>query len=195
MPEETPPTPEPTPTPESTDDLGDAGQKAIAAERTARKAAEKAQRDATTRLADLEKRLADVDEATKSETEKALEKARKEAGDTARSEERAKSNRRILTAEVRAAAGGKLADPADAVRLLDLDEFTVDDDGDIDEKAISKAIDDLLKSKPYLAANGRKAPVPSADGGARTTAAPKTDDTPRGLIAAGLVANEASRRR
>ena len=55
---------------------------------------------------------------------------------------------------MRAAAGTKLADPGDAGRLLDLDQFKVDVNGDVDAKAISSAIDDLLKAKPYLAAAG-----------------------------------------
>lgn len=91
-------------------------------------------------------------QATLSEHEKAIEKARQEAEAAGRNDERSKAVRRILVAEVRAAAGGRMADPADAVRLIDIDDFVVDDDGEPDPKQISAAIDALLKAKPYLAA-------------------------------------------
>lgn len=78
----------------------------------------------------------------------------------------AKVNQRILRTEIKAAAAGKLADPADAHQFLDLDQFEVDADGNVDESEIAEAIDDLLKSKPYLAAQGRRFQG-GADGGAR----------------------------
>ncbi len=74
---------------------------------------------------------------------------------------------RIVGTEVKAAAGGKLADPNDAVRLLDLDAFEVDDNGEVDSKAINKAIEDLGKEKPYLLAKQR--PRGDADQGVRGT--------------------------
>jgi len=64
----------------------------------------------------------------------------------------AKANDRILKAEIRAAAAGKLADPADALHYLDLSTFDVKDDGETDSAAIAKAVEDLIKNKPYLAA-------------------------------------------
>lgn len=66
----------------------------------------------------------------------------------------AKANGRILKAEVRAAAAGKLHDPADALRHLDLSDFEVGDDGEVDTAAVTEAIEALVKSKPYLAAQG-----------------------------------------
>lgn len=106
---------------------------------------------------------------SKSETEKAIEKAKAEAAAEAGKEATTKANARILRAEIKAAAAGKLADPADALRLLDLDDFDVDDDGETDAKAIAKAIDDLVKSKPYLA--GKAGGKGSADNGARSGSA------------------------
>lgn len=61
------------------------------------------------------------------------------------------SNARLVRAEVKAAAAGKLADPADAPRFIDLSKIKVGDDGEPDAKQIKKAIEDLLKEKPYLA--------------------------------------------
>lgn len=80
-----------------------------------------------------------------------------------------KANQRIVRAEVKAAAAGKLADPGDAYRFLDLTQFEVDDDGEIDSAEVADAIDDLLKSKPYLAAQGGSKPrfEGTVDSGAR----------------------------
>lgn len=73
-------------------------------------------------------------------------KARQEAEQAALS----KANERLIRAEVKAAAAGKLANPALALRLLDLSEFDVNDDGDVDTAAIAAAIDELVKNEPYL---------------------------------------------
>lgn len=147
-------------------DLGDAGKKALEAERTRAKAAEKAHKAAMKELADARKRLADIDASSKSDTEKAIEKAKAEAAESATKEAVSKANARVLKAEIRAAAAGKLADPADALRLLDLDDFDVDEDGEVDAKAIAKALDELVKSKPYLAAKGGR-PAGNVDQGVR----------------------------
>lgn len=151
-----------TATAESTtkdDNLGPAGEQAL-------DAFKKRARDAEARVKAQESELEKLRDAQRSESEKAVEKARKEATEQARSEVLAAANRRILTAEVRAAAGGRLADPLDAVRLLDVDAFSVNEDGEVDTKAITKAIDGLLDAKPYLAANAKRFEG-SADGGAR----------------------------
>lgn len=140
------------------DGLGDAGKRAIEAERTARRAAEK-------RIADMEKELVRIRESGMSDQEKAVETAKREA----RAEANKAFNTRLVQADVRAAAAGKLADPEDAIRFLDLGEFAVDDDGGTDKKAITKALDELVKAKPYLAASATR-PTGDADQGARGTA-------------------------
>lgn len=96
------------------------------------------------------------------------DKIRREA-ETAASK---KAAQRIVKAEVRAAAAGKLADPADAYKFLDLDEFEVDDDGNVNEDDIADAIDDLVKKKPYLAVQDGRRFKGSADGGTRKEARP-----------------------
>ncbi|NDK31187.1 hypothetical protein [Nesterenkonia haasae] len=83
-----------------------------------------------------------------------------------------KANERILQAEIRAAAAGKLNDASDALRYLDLSSFEVGEDGAVDTQAVSAAIDDLTQSKPYLAAQGGKRFQGSADGGARESSGP-----------------------
>lgn len=78
------------------------------------------------------------------------------SGDKAKTAEKeilARANSRILRSEVRAAAAGKLADPADAIKFLDLDQFDVGEDGDVDQDEIADAIDELVEKKPYLAAH------------------------------------------
>jgi hypothetical protein len=80
----------------------------------------------------------------------------------------ARANARILRSEIKAAAAGKFADPKDALRFLDLDSFEVDTDGEVDEDEIAEAIDDLLKKKPYLAAqSGKPRFQGTGDGGSR----------------------------
>ena len=116
------------------------------------------------RAKELEQRLAEKD------TVDEADKVRRDAETAALS----KANIRIIRAEVKAAAAGKLADPADAYRFLDLDQFEVDDDGNVDSEEIAEAIDDLIKSKPYLAAATAKRFQGTGDGGAaRTASRPK----------------------
>lgn len=81
----------------------------------------------------------------------------------------AKANQRILRSEIKAAAKGVLADPADAYKFLDLDSFEVGEDGEVDDAAITAALTDLVSTKPYLAAQGGRFQG-SADGGARNDA-------------------------
>ncbi|MDF1705022.1 MAG: hypothetical protein P1U38_09635 [Aeromicrobium sp.] len=78
----------------------------------------------------------------------------------------AKANDRIVRAEIRAAAAGKLSDPADALNFIDLTQFEVDDDGSLDESEVADAIKELLEKKPYLAAQGGpKTPKPDPSQG------------------------------
>ncbi|NKT05180.1 hypothetical protein GS485_11125 [Rhodococcus hoagii] len=144
--------------------LGPKGEKALAAMKEKRKQ-ERARRIA----AEAELRRLRAGKPAESDDADDDEKARI-------IEERitSRANRRIISAEVRAAAAGKLADPADAHKFLDLDQFEVGEDGEVDEDEIADAIDDLLKDKPYLAAQGgtRKTPKPDRrqGGGQRDTA-------------------------
>lgn len=170
-----PPAPDPTKSdPVKPDDtLGPAGEKALAEERAARKVAEKAAKDAQ---AELDK----VRKANMTEQEKAVADARAEG----RKEALATATERLLRAEIRA-AGAKLADPGDAVAHLrdagDLARF-LSDDGEVDTKAISSAIDDLVKAKPYLAAQAKPGALPG--GGAKPSNGQTPDDWLRSEYAA-----------
>lgn len=131
-------TPDETITVESKPDepLGESGKRALESEREGRrdaearaKAAERAAREAT------------------SDREKAIAEAKAEA----RREILDEANSRLLRAEVKAAAAGRFTNPEVAVKLLDLSAFKVADDGSVDTKAITAAIDKLLDDEPYLA--------------------------------------------
>lgn len=140
--------------------LGDAGKKALDAMKAKYKAERDKRRAAEAKLTEAGKK----DETGKDGKEPDAERVRRDAEQAALS----KANARILRAEVKAAAAGKLADPADALRFLDLDSFDVGDDGEIDTDELADAIADLLKDKPYLAAaQGGTRFKGTADGGAR----------------------------
>lgn len=121
---------------------------------------------------DLKRKAAEFDriqDEQKSEIEKAAARAAKEAAEKTKAEVDATWGQRIVRSEVRVAAAGKLADPEDAVRFLDLQTFKIDQDGSVDTKAITTAIDELVKAKPYLSANGTQK-RPNFDAGTRTPA-------------------------
>lgn len=135
---------------EGEDELGDKGKQALErmktklqAERAARRAAEAKLNESTP--AD------DADRIQREADARATEKA----------------NGRIVRAELRAAAAGKLSDPADALTFIDPTQFDVDDDGEVDQEEIAQAVADLLAKKPYLAAQGGpKPPKPDPSQGA-----------------------------
>lgn len=138
--------------------LRDAGQRAIDAMKAEKKAAEQARRDAEAKLAEA---LAKIEGK---EQEFAAEQERRKVEAAAL----AKANDRIRKAEVRAAAAGVLNDPADALHYLDLDQFEVGDDGEVDAAAIKAAVENLVKTKPYLAAQGGTGAVLESPGAHRT---------------------------
>ena len=78
-------------------------------------------------------------------------------------------SRRTLEAEIRAAAAGKLQDPADAIRYLDVDELLKQDDSD---RELPKAIAKLVEDKPYLA-------VPATDDRQSSRGVPRTSQGAR----------------
>lgn len=163
--------------PEGADQLGDAGKKAL----DAQKAKWKAERD---KRRQLEQQLAEATKP-KGDGEPTPEQIRADAETAAT----AKANRRIVRAELKAAATGKLADPADVNAFIDLDQFEVDADGEPDAEEISEAITDLLKRKPHLAAGPTRRFQGGGDGGAGRGSKPKSlDDQIRAAEAKGDMA-------
>lgn len=148
-PQSTPPADPPAPEPPGDEPLGEAGKRALDAERR--------------RAAELDKQLkaatAELDEFKRSqmsETEKAIEAARRE-GETA-----AEARWRQQTARlaVEAAAAGRFADPDDAARFIG-DDIPFTETGEVDKAAIAQRLDELLTAKPYLGvASGTPAPAP-----------------------------------
>jgi hypothetical protein len=131
-------------------ELGDAGQKALAAERSRARVAEKALE--TERAKGL------------TETERAIAEA-KAAG---RTEATLEAGKRLARAEIRAAAATEGIDVASVLEDLDLSRF-VGEDGEPDTKAIEKAI-----SRWAGIASTSKRPRGDVDQGTRTQA-PKND--------------------
>jgi len=105
------------------------------------------------RATKAEKELATYQQQTMTDTEKMIEAAKKEATE----EVDARYQVLLKTERLRARSAGKVNDPDDAIRLLDLDALSLDD-----EEGMDKAIDALIKQKPYLAA---KYTVPTIDQG------------------------------
>lgn len=140
--------------------LGDAGKKALDRMKAERQTAIADAREAKAALAAIQAKLDGKEAEHKAQTE----------AQRIQDEALGKANERILKAEVRANAASKLADPADALRFIDLSEFEVGSDGEVDSSAIAQAIDDLITSKPYLAAQSGGRFQGSADAGARNDA-------------------------
>lgn len=89
---------------------------------------------------------AQLAEKSKPVDESEIDAAKREAA----AEASKKADERILRSEIRAAATGKFADPKDALAFLDLTEFEVDENGDVDSDAIEDALTNLLEKKPHL---------------------------------------------
>ena len=132
--------PAPADNPPGYDALGDPGKRALDAMKAERNAEREARKELEQRIAELE---------------------------TAQSKSDPRADRRIVRAEIKAAAKGVLADPTDALTFLDLSGFEVSEDGEVDGKKISDALDDLLKAKPHLAAKQRPRFEGRADNGAQ----------------------------
>lgn len=62
--------------------------------------------------------------------------------------------RGLVEQAVIAAATGRLTDPADALRMIDLSDVDVDAAGKLDSAKIKAKVDALVEAKPYLGTNG-----------------------------------------
>lgn len=123
-------------TPEGAEALGDAGKKALDAMKAERKTLKAELRELKSLLAERDKPDSDTADSPD------VDAIRREATQAA--------NSRILKAEIKAAAAGKLNKPEDALLFLDLSAFDVSESGDVDAEEISDAIADLIKERPYL---------------------------------------------
>lgn len=155
------PAAEPKPADPADAPLGDAGKRALDAEREARRAAEARAKAAEAEAAEAKAK------AEGREKEFEAEQARRKV----EADALAKANERILQSEVRLAAKGVLADPGDALRYpehLDISKFEVRENGEVDSAAIAAAVEALAAAKPYLAAaRGPRNPAPDPGQGPR----------------------------
>lgn len=164
-----------TDTPEPTEGTGEATETEVKTEpsddllaklRSKTTESTKYQKRAQKAEAELEK----LRQASLSEQEKAVEAARTEG----LSEGRAAGDKRLIRAEVLIAAAGKAADPTDVYALLNargsLAGIEVADDGSMDTKAITAAVDALLAEKKHLAAGPQSR---DPDFGARSPTTPQ----------------------
>lgn len=102
-----------------------------------------------------------IAETQKTELEKAQERA---AQAEAQAKEAAERAQRVLTeSAIVSAAAGKLADPSDAVALIDRSSIEYGEDGA--PTNVAALVDSLIETKPHLAAGARRAP--NIDQGAR----------------------------
>lgn len=140
--------------------LGDPGKKALDTMKQKLRDAEKAAREARAELAT--RNAADALRDKPAE-EQAIAAAVAEATSNATKA----ADARIIKTELRLAAKGVLADPADAIAFINLDDFTVGDDGEVDSDALTAAIAELLERKPHLAAGKTNRFDGGADQGAK----------------------------
>lgn len=118
------------------EELGDAGKKALKAERDARKTAEKELGELKEEVARLRRSNA----AVKGTDVEAI-----------KSEIRAEFASQLAETAIKAEAKGRLHDPADALLYISSSDVANGED------AIKAAVDKLLTDKPYLAADAGKA--------------------------------------
>lgn len=122
--------------------LGDAGKRALQAERERASKFEKQFKQAERERQQLEEK-----HATKEE--KAVAKAREEG----KAEALQAANQRVLKAEVKYAAAGKLRNPSLAWALLEgVRDDLMTDDGDVDNSKLEKELKRILKDNPELSA-------------------------------------------
>ena len=174
MPDEPAPVDEPTPEPDKGTDEPDWKAEAEKWKSQARKHEERAKANAN-----ATKELEQLRQASMSDLEKAVDAAKAEG----RKEAIAAMGRRLVDAEVKAAAAGRKVDVDALLDGLDRSRFLTDD-GEPDTKAITAWVDRIVP----------KPGVPDLGQGARGNGSP-LDDSPRGLIRSALEANEKARPR
>lgn len=150
------------------DALGDAGQKALQAERAKARAEARARKKAETELATLK---AKMDKGAS--TDEPLDA--KAIAEAAKAEARAELLKDRAADKIEVLAAKSFANPAMAARLLasQVNEFIAG--GSVDTDAIKDALSDLLEAEPYLAAKPAKRFEGTADQGHRGGRSPNFD--------------------
>jgi len=138
---------------------------------------ERRAKEAAKKLAEYEAKLAEVDEANKTEQEKAIEKARQEAAEEAMKAAAVELRAERLSAAIAREAAKDFADVDDAIRLLDTeDDDLFDDDGKVQTDSLKSALADLLERKPHLKADAGRPTGGSSDAGKGGSGAPSLEE-------------------
>jgi hypothetical protein len=153
---------------EDSPDLGDAGQKALQAERSKARSEARLRKKAETELAALKAKLDEKAGASETVDPKAVAEA-------AKAEVRAEILRDRALDKIEVLASKQFANPTLAAKLLADQTEDFISDGKIDTEAISDALAELLKAEPYLAAAPEKRFKGSGDNGVRTGKGPDVD--------------------
>lgn len=122
----------------------------------------------------------------KSELELAQRTAQEQSA-RAETAEREREAYKVELSFFKSGSASQFRDPADALKFLDLGSLEKDDDGSIVASAMKKAVEDLVKEKPYLARSADdddfgsddQQPSGDANSGKRRR---KTDTTQQALI-------------
>lgn len=151
----------------------DAGaKKALQAERQARKAAERELSALRTEIANRDKPAEEI----------AIEQARREA----REEARNAYNKRIVSAELKAALTGKVTNPALALKVADISAIEVSDGGEVDMQSVTDVIQALITEYPELSTGVPRPRIPDVPADPATK--PSTPPTLEEKIAAAQTA-------
>lgn len=156
--------------PEGAEQLGDPGKRALEAMKQRLKTERQKARDQVAavkkQLAQQAAKLAEYEDADKSEKEKL-------AGKAERAEQQVAGLRtQLVQAEVKVLATSDFADPSDAQAFLgDLSRY-IGDDGAVDTEQIRSDLSDLLDAKPHLR---RPEPVPAGEPKKPAKPKPKPD--------------------
>lgn len=152
--------------------------KALERERQARKDAERAAKDGKSAA----QRLAELEERSKTDSERAVEQARREAAAEAEARVAERFTGLLLRSTVLARATASFEDPEDAL-TVDLDGLSVNDDGSVDTDEVDRRLADLLSRKPHWKKAGAR--FGDVGAGPRDVAEPIPTD-PMARIAFGL---------
>lgn len=134
-----------------------------------------------TELRSVQEKLSEHEKAQMSELEKAqivAREAQTRADELVADLHRERFDRAVVSAATRA----RLADPEDAIRLIDPDSVKTDDDGNPDRQSLEAAITRLTKDKPYLLSTATT--TGSGDGGSRGAGGNPAEDERLKRIAA-----------
>lgn len=162
----------------------DRAQRTIDAQRDEIKALKAAQKD----LAAAQARLKEIDDASKSETERLASKATEAEQKLAAAEQRA-ADLALRMAVERAARKLNFIDEDDAYRLLDRKAVEMNDDGE--PTNVEKLLTDLAKAKPHLV----KAEDGDKDAKPRTEKVPSTPKPNGRTSSSDVVRDEVERMR